>query len=152
MIRSAPILAGAMLMVSACHPHRGEGQGGVPGDSDSSRPFDQISSTDTLRFVGTEPFWGGEARGGSLNYTTPSKPEGTKIAVSRFGGRNGLALSGKLDDKTFDMTVTPGTCSDGMSDRRYPLSVTLRLGEEVREGCGWTDTRRFTKDGEPGPS
>jgi uncharacterized membrane protein len=142
---TASLAALALLALAGCHARRGEDNGGVPGDGDSSHPFSEITATDTLHFVGTEPFWGGEVKGGTLNYTTPATPDGTRIDVSRFAGRNGLGLSGKLAERTFDMTVTPGHCSDGMSDRSFPFTVTLKLGEEVREGCGWTDRQRFTQ-------
>ncbi len=131
------------LLVSGCHARRGEDNGGVPGDVDSAKPFSGIAATETLHVLGTEPFWGGEVRGGTFSYSTPATPGGTEIKVSRFAGRNGLGLSGTLDDKTLDMTVTPGTCSDGMSDRTFPFTVTLKLGEDVRQGCGWTDSQRF---------
>ncbi|VWX52806.1 COG3650 family protein [Novosphingobium sp. 9U] len=144
-LRTAALSLIALAALSACHARRGEDNGGVPGDGDSSKPFSGIAPQDTLHFVGTEPFWGGSAHEGSLTYTTPAKPEGTKLAVSRFAGRNGLGLSGTLDGQAFDMTVTPGTCSDGMSDRRFPFSVTLRIASEVRQGCGWTDSKRFTQ-------
>jgi uncharacterized membrane protein len=135
----------ALIAVAGCHARRGEDNGGVPGDVDSHKPFTQITQNETLHVLGTEPFWSGEVRGGTLNYTTPATPGGTKVAVARFGGRNGLGLSGKLADRTLDMTVTPGQCRDGMSDRRFPFTVTLKLGDEVREGCGWTDRQRFTE-------
>ena len=138
----------ASLALTGCHPRRGEGNGGVPGDSDSSKPFTAITEQDTLHLVGTEPFWGGTVRDGTLVYTTPAKPEGTRVPVSRFGGRNGLGLSGTLDGKSLDVTVTPGTCNDGMSDRRFPYTVTAKLGE----GCGWTDRQRFIEaKGAPRP-
>ena len=147
MPRTVLLSALVVLTLAGCHARRGEDNGGVPGDPDSSKPFEGIAVQDTLHFVGTEPFWGGEARGDSLTYTTPANPEGTRIAVTRFGGRNGLGLSGTLDDKPFDMTVTPAVCSDGMSDRRFPFAVTLKLGGETREGCGWTDRRGFSEKG-----
>jgi len=150
MNRTSPSIARtffvALVLTAAlagCHARRGEGNGGVPGDSESPKAFDAISEKETLHFLGTEPFWGGETRGGTLTYTTPSTPEGTRIAVKRFAGRNGLGISGALQDKSFDMTVTPATCSDGMSDRSFPFAVTLMIGGEVREGCGWTDSKRF---------
>jgi uncharacterized membrane protein len=143
-LASPLVLAAFALSLAGCHVRRGEDNGGVPGDSDSSRPFGGVSETETLHVLGTEPFWSGEARGTTLTYTTPATPAGTKVAVHRFAGRNGLGLSGTLGDKMLDMTVTPGACSDGMSDRRFPFIVTLKLGEEVRMGCGWTDSRRFT--------
>ena len=121
----------------------------MPGDSGSSKPFDAVAANETLHFVGTEPFWSGTAKGDTLAYATPSKPEGTRITVRRFAGRNGLGLSGMLEDKSFDMTVTPAGCSDGMSDRRFPFTVTLRIGDEVREGCGWTDSKPFAEGGAP---
>lgn len=144
-MRTAVLPLLALATLSACHARRGENNGGVPGDSDSSKPFAAIGPQDTLHFVGTEPFWGGTAHESTMVYTTPAKPEGTKLAISRFAGRNGLGLSGALDGQALDMTVTPGTCSDGMSDRRFPYSVTLRIGSEVRQGCGWTDRKRFTQ-------
>lgn len=135
----------SLSLLAGCHARRGEGNGGVPGDANSSKAFDAITATETLHFVGTEPFWGGEARGDTLTYTTPGNPAGTRVKVRRFGGRNGLGLSGTLSGQSFDMTVTPGSCSDGMSDRRFPYTVTLKLGEETRQGCAWTDGQRFSE-------
>jgi uncharacterized membrane protein len=42
------------------------------------------------------------------------------------------------------MMVTPLECSDGMSDRIYPFTVTLKIGDDLRSGCGWTERQRFT--------
>lgn len=143
--RTVSLAALAVLTLAGCHVSRGENNGGVPGDSQSPQTFQGISATETLHFVGTEPFWGGEARGSVLRYETPETPAGTQVEIRRFAGRNGLGLSGKLGDKDFDMTVTPGACSDGMSDRKFPFVVTLKLGDEVRNGCGWTDRQRYTE-------
>jgi uncharacterized membrane protein len=142
-LRFALAAASLALVLTGCNPHRGEGMGGVPGDADSHKPFNAISPQETLHFVGTEPFWNGHARGTTLTYATPAEPSGTEIAVRRFGGRNGLGLSGTLEGKALDLTVTPGACSDGMSDRRFPFAVMLKIGEEVRQGCGWTDRKGF---------
>lgn len=106
--------------------------------------FDGIGAGEVIRFTGTEPFWGGQVEGSMLTYTTPENLDGEVITVTRFAGNHGLGLSGKLDEAAFDMTVTPGECSDGMSDRVYPLTVTLSVGGEVREGCGWTDRQPFS--------
>lgn len=134
----AAIALGAALMLSACQTENGTG---APGTSPQG--FDGIGEQETIRFNGTEPFWGGSAKGDRLTYTTPEDIEGTTIAVKRFSGQGGLGLSGTLDGKGFDMTVTPGTCSDGMSDRSYPFTVTLRIGAETRNGCAWTDSQPF---------
>jgi len=40
--------------------------------------------------------------------------------------------------------VTPGACSDGMSDRSYPYTVTLQVRGEQRQGCAWTARTSYT--------
>lgn len=92
-----------------------------------------------MRFTGTEPFWGGRIEGSQMIWSTPEDPGGTVVEVRRFAGRGGLSFSGQLADKALTLTVTPADCSDGMSDYRYPFAVSVRLGDELREGCGWTE-------------
>lgn len=141
MIRSLPLAT--MLLIAACQ------QSADTTSSGPTRAYDGIAATETVQFTGTEPFWGGEATGGRLRYSTPETPDGTTIAVQRFAGLNGISFSGTLDGGGFDLTVTPGTCSDGMSDRSYPFTATLRIGSETREGCAWTAARPFTGDETP---
>ena len=139
----ALLLPAALLaFVSGCSgggsASSGETGGSLPGD-ENTQPFAAIGEDEVLHFTGTEPFWGGETRGAVLHYKTPEQPEGARIEVQRFAGRGGLSLSGTLDGGRFDMAVTPGACSDGMSSRTYPFTVTLLIGEEQRQGCAWTD-------------
>lgn len=111
--------------------------------------FDGIAADEVIYFTGTEPFWGGEATGSKLTYTTPENMGGMVITVRRFAGNHGIGLSGQLAGNAFDMTVTPGKCGDGMSDRSYPLTVTLSVGGEIREGCGWTDRKTVAEPNKP---
>ncbi len=106
--------------------------------------YSGIGANETIYFGGNEPFWGGETSGSTLLYTTPENPGGATISVRRFSGNNGLGVAGSLADETFDMVVTPGACFDTMADRAYPFVVTLMLGGELREGCGWTERQPFT--------
>ena len=115
----------------------------IPGDADETAPFSGIADDEVLRFTGTEPFWGGEVDGRTLTYTTPENQAGTVILVERFAGRGGLSFSGLLDGAEFDMMVTPLECSDGMSDRTYPFTVTLEIGEDKRNGCAWSEQHPF---------
>ena len=116
----------------------------LPGEADDNQPFAGIGATETVHMTGTEPFWSAEVSTAALTYTTPENPEGISGTVERFAGRGGYSISGTLNGRTVDITVTPADCSDGMSDRSFPFAVTMRLGEEVREGCGWTDANPFT--------
>lgn len=49
--------------------------------------------------------------------------------------RNGR-WTGALDNQRFVMVTDPEPgCSDGMSDKRYPIAVTLTVRGEQRRGC-----------------
>jgi uncharacterized membrane protein len=137
------------LALASCHAAEGPADGsgsGMPGDASDTQPFSAIAPDETVRFTGTEPFWGGQVAGGSLTYTTPENPDGATFAVERFAGRGGVSWSGTLDRAPFRLVVTPGQCSDGMSDRTYPLTVTLAVAGEQRRGCAWTARQPFTGD------
>lgn len=110
-----------------------------------SAPYSGVAVTDTIRLVGTEPFWGGELRDGRFVLTTPENQAGEVIAVRRFAGNNGLGFSGALRGDRVDLAITPGVCSDGMSDRSYPFTATLRLGDEQRSGCAWTERQPYSE-------
>jgi uncharacterized membrane protein len=111
--------------------------------------YSGIAAGEKVHFTGTEPFWGGEVSDGVLTYTTPENQAGEMVAVDRFAGRNGISFSGELDGKPFVMAVTPGKCSDGMSDRTYPFTVSLKIGDDLRNGCGWTDRTPFEGPAQP---
>ncbi|MBO9499940.1 MAG: hypothetical protein J7483_10835 [Novosphingobium sp.] len=143
--------AGAALLLVACQ-QGGDGGAATSGqatdaklpDANSTEAYDGIGADETVRFSGTEPFWGGQVSGGTLTYSTPENPDGAKIAVERFAGRGGLSFTGTFEDADFEMMVTPLECNDGMSDRIYPFTVTLKMGDDLRNGCGWTERQRFT--------
>lgn len=116
---------------------------GTAGQSDQAPAFAGIAQTETIRAVGTEPFWNVIIADGRLTYTTPEDMEGQAIPVRRFAGNSGVAFNGTLDARPFDLVVTKGACSDGMSDRTYPFTATLQIGEEQRTGCAWTDSQPF---------
>lgn len=116
---------------------------------DEAKPYEGIAENERIRFTGTEPFWGGEVSGRALTYKTPEDPSGEVVAVDRFAGRGGISFTGTLGGTDFAMAFTPSTCSDGMSDRSYPFTVTLRLGRETRRGCGWTDRQPFAGPANP---
>ena len=142
-MRMTMILA-AGLAVAAC----GQGEGAsIPGDDGDASPYSGIAEDEILHFTGTEPFWGGEVSNGQLRWSTPENIDGRTIPVERFAGRGGISFSGNLQGASFDMTVTPGECSDGMSDRDYPFTVTVAWGEETRFGCGWSDSEPYSGDG-----
>ena len=112
--------------------------------------FDDIGEDETIRFSGNEPFWSGEVTGGQVTYRTPEIPEGETFAVTRFAGNAGLGLSGMMRGSSFDLMITGGGCDDTMADVRYPFTATLAIeGEDVHQGCAWTDRRPRTPANAP---
>ncbi|MGX7953147.1 COG3650 family protein [Tsuneonella sp. HG249] len=111
--------------------------------------FAGIAPDETVKFVGTEPFWGGQVKGTALTYSHPDNPDGTDFAVSRFAGRGGVSWTGIYEGARFVLAVTPGECSDGMSDRTYPFVATLEVTGEQRSGCAWTERNSFSGPANP---
>ena len=153
-----PPLFAACAVLSACQSGESEAPAAAeatetaaaaPGDTSETASYAEIAEDEVLRFLGNEPFWGGEVSGKTLTYKTPENQDGTVIAVERFAGRGGIALSGLLEGEEFEMTVTPLECSDGMSDRTYPFTVTLAIGEEQRNGCAWSEQHPFEGPANP---
>jgi uncharacterized membrane protein len=113
------------LAVAACHGGSATPSSTIVTAADT-QAYSGIAPDEVVHFTGTEPFWGGQVAGQSLTYTTPDNRKGETIAVDRFAGRDGISFSGDLGDMPFVLAVTPGQCSDGMSDRRYRSSLPFR--------------------------
>ncbi len=113
------------------------------GITPEAEPYDGIAAEEVITLSGTEPFWGMTIKQDIATYTTPDNSAGSVFEVSRFAGNNGLGFSGKLDGADVTITVTPGECSDGMSDFSYPFTATVALGEAKLTGCGYTDKQPY---------
>ena len=126
----------------------------TPGEiTRDTEPFSAIAPTTKITALGNEPFWGltvePDGDGFSAEYSTPENIEGSRFPVTRFAGNNGLGLSGTLKDEAVSLALTPGDCSDTMSDRTYPYTATLAIGEVTYFGCAFTDDEPFTGDEAP---
>lgn len=89
-----------------------------------------------FRASGTEPFWGVNAVGATLTYTTPDDPAGQAMTGTRRSIENGVEITGSHAGKPFALTVVAGDCNDGMSDNAYELVSTFRYGDIEYRGCG----------------
>ncbi|AOL22707.1 putative membrane protein [Erythrobacter litoralis] len=136
----------AGLTLAAC--------GGGDGDAidRDTEPFSGIGEGEVIEVTGTEPFWGMtiDQAEGAAAYSTPENIDGQRFAVERFAGNNGLGFTGTLDSGDgVTVTITPGECSDGMSDRTYPFTAIAEVGERDLAGCAFTDTQGFTGPAAP---
>jgi uncharacterized membrane protein len=93
-----------------------------------------------LRAIGTEPFWGAQVEGRCVTYSTPEDQTGTRIWTRFNPGPDGGVWVGSLDGKPFKLvTRLRQSCSDGMSDRKYPMDAMLIVRGEERIGCAAPD-------------
>ena len=89
-----------------------------------------------LRAIGTEPFWGARIEGRCVTYSHPEDQSGMRIWTRFAGTAQSGQWRGAYQGKPFVLrTRLQADCSDGMSDRRYPIAVTLIVSAEERQGC-----------------
>lgn len=140
--RQLPLAVLAFAM-TACTPAK------TDGIDPQGKAFDKVAPTETVTMLGTEPFWNITVTGTTARYSNPDHPEGNEFPVERFAGNGGLSFSGSFAGAPVTATLTPGQCSDGMSDRSFPFVATIALGGETLKGCGYTDSQPFTGDEAP---
>lgn len=89
-----------------------------------------------IRAVGTEPFWGARVEGRCVTYSHPEDQKGTRVWTKFAGTADNGTWTGSMYGQPFVMKTRPQEgCSDGMSDNRYPIAVSLSVGGEQRSGC-----------------
>lgn len=82
----------------------------------------------SYRALGTEPFWSVTIDGGRMTYAAPDTAGFSVPAPPRNGGRYQTAR--------LTLDITHRECSDGMSDRTYPDTVTAMVDGRTLHGCG----------------
>ena len=116
----------ASLGLAACHAVT-LGPAPLPA---SARPTAATQSE--YRAIGTEPFWD-LVIGHDLVFTD----RGTGVSVVEQAPPNILAAAKKTyRGGQIEVTIAHTKCSDGMSDRVYPDTVTLRVEGRPYRGCG----------------
>ena len=83
--------------------------------------------------VGTEPFWAVQVRKDGLTLSRPDHAE-LKVAAPAPEQRGG-GLVWSAEGMT--VSIAPGACSDGMSDRKYVYEALVRVGPEILKGCAY---------------
>lgn len=93
-----------------------------------------------FRANGTEPFWSARVEGRCVTYSTPEDQQGVRVWTRYTRGPDeSETWVGQLDGTRFELRTRakPG-CSDGMSDKSYPMAAELTVRGEQRRGCAET--------------
>jgi len=142
--RGTPVIAALLLAACQAEPAANDAEAvnaevGAPANVAETNTAATVPAakppTARYRFTGTEPFWGGTIDGPTILYKTPEDQAGKTIVATVSKEGPTTRYSGTLDGQPFILKLTPGTCSDGMSDTVYPLYAVLAVHGEPRQGC-----------------
>lgn len=137
-MRAFALAAFAALAVAACSP-----PAETPATSEPPPgPAPVLAGVDLtrpLRALGTEPFWAVELTGAEMVYSGVDRPEqrapqGDPVVRGTMATWESTTGAGN----PLKVTLTATDCSDGMSDRTYPLTAMVEVGGELLMGCAAT--------------
>lgn len=148
-MRPILVVLAASLALVACSPEPETAAEREP----TPEPASTLAGVDLsrpVRLLGTEPFWGIDLTGTEIVYSGADRPE-------QRGPQPKPTIQGTV--ATFETTTTAGSpiaitltateCSDGMSDRTYPLTALVEVGGETLMGCA-ASTSAIMSVGESG--
>ena len=146
-----PVFAAlAVLALAACSPSEEPAQPDTP----SEQPAPVLGGVDLaqpVRALGTEPFWSLELTGTEMVYTAAEPPEQRAPQPDpAVQGTTATYQAETADGTDLRVTLIATECSDGMSDRTYPLTAMVKVGDEDLTGCA-ASTAAVMSTGESGP-
>lgn len=131
----APIAAFAVLVLAACSEGTTE-TAPPPADAPTAAVLAGTDLNQPLRVLGTEPFWGLDVTPQGLSW---SGVDETPLTAPNPGpdmmGAMAAWRTKTADGQALVLTLMATDCSDGASDRIYPLTAKVELGERTFQGC-----------------
>lgn len=131
------VLSFAALTACSQEPEVRRGPPEAPAPTEPASPtLAGVDLTQPLRLTGTEPFWGVDVTPQALVYSGVDRPE--QRAVNPGPTLVGTVASWETKtDQGADLKIllTAAECSDGMSDRIYPLTARVEVAGETLKGC-----------------
>ena len=137
-MRALTLTALAVLTLAACSP-----PAETPKEPDPApQPSPVLAGVDLtrpLRAVGTEPFWAVELTGSEMVYSGADRPEQrAPQGQPTMQGTMAIWEATTGAGNPLKVTLMATDCSDGMSDRTWPLTAMVQIGDETLMGCAAT--------------
>jgi uncharacterized membrane protein len=148
-MRLIPLALLSILAVAACTSETAE----TAPAAETAAPAPVLAGVDLtqpVRALGTEPFWSVELTGREMVYSGVDRPERRAPQPKAVVQGTMAAFEGDTAEGPLEVTLTATECSDGMSDRTYPLTAIVKVGEETLTGCA-ASTSAIMTAGESGP-
>ncbi len=131
-MRFSLLIAATALILAACDPHAADSAGPAEPPADAPAPVIAVGFDGDFRLIGTEPFWGLTIKSDQL---VLSRPDREDVAAPNIGPV-AQGMGALWDGGLLRASLTPGPCSDGMSDRRYAYAASVFLNGMTLKGCG----------------
>lgn len=131
-MRHAFLIAAALMLTACGAPMGSPADAPPPADAPVTVGPDYSGDFDA---IGTEPFWSVKVRASGLTLTRPDQAEVTTANPGvRADGEQGV-WDGTAGEQRLVLRLTPGDCTDGMSDRRYGYAAEVWIDGETLRGC-----------------
>ncbi|HYC73641.1 hypothetical protein [Brevundimonas sp.] len=129
----------AAMALAACSPPAEAPKEPDPAPQPAPPVLAGVDLTQPLRALGTEPFWAVELTGSEMVYSGADRPE-QRAPQGRPTMQGTMAIweATTSAGNPLSVTLTATDCSDGMSNRTYPLTAMVRIGDETLMGCAAT--------------
>lgn len=139
----------SILALSACSQ---EAEAPTPGPAPEPAPtLAGVDLTRPVRALGAEPFWGVDLTGTEIVYSGADRPEQRAPQPrAAIQGTTAIFEAVTAAGSPISVMLAATECSDGMSDRTYPLSAIVRIGDETLTGCA-ASVAAIMSGGESGP-
>ena len=154
----------SVLSIAACEP-QATVEAGPPeaptaepeaaAGTDTPAPATQLGGVDLaadISSLGTEPFWGVSFEGNELVYSGVDRPEQRAPRPEPVvHGTTATWTTRTAEGADLVVTLIETECSDGMSDRTYPLTARVEIAGEDINGCAAATAwiRSVGEDGQP---
>lgn len=134
-----------LVLLASCLVLTGCGEAPMGASEDAAPPADAPAATPAeaegadysgdIDIIGTEPFWSVRIRADGITLTRPDHPELRNANPgARLEGEQGVWPS-RGGQGQVAVRLTPGVCSDGMSDRTYRFFAEILVDGETLKGC-----------------
>jgi len=139
-----PIIAAGFALalavaLSACQPQDPDGAVATPPADAPAAPAPPpalpAAFAGDIDAVGTEPFWSVSIRKDALTLSRPDDPDvAAAPGVPKIEAGKAVWTQA-AGGKPLVVTLTIGPCTDGMSDRTFPLAAQVKFGDLTLDGC-----------------
>jgi len=149
-IPTAALTAAALLSLGACYDRKTEEPQSAP-PPEAAAVLAGVDLSRPVRALGTEPFWSVEITRDAIVLTRPDQ-------APRRAPNHGATIQGTVAtyststpyQEALNVSLIATECSDGMSDRTYPLTARVEFGPNVFNGCA-ASAAAIMGGGETGP-